>query len=107
MKTLIAALFVLITLNHLNSVHSNPFKSKLPQKSEITDEPSTEALTYKGFISLDNNMYGFIQIGENDYEVAEGETIEAYTILKISRRSLKYQYMKETHSLLLELDQKE
>ncbi len=104
MKTALLILFGFLIFNLPKSVWSNPFSCKIPVETEAIEETKMEPLTYKGFMALDNQTFGFIQIGENDYEVAVGDNIKGFTILKISKVHLRYRYMQKVYHSLLESD---
>ncbi|MBU2514487.1 hypothetical protein KJ966_24435 [bacterium] len=65
------------------------------------EETQVDNLVFKGYIIIDDIIYGIITIGDSDYEVLEGDEIKGFRILNISNIGLDYFHnQRKYHSTL-------
>lgn len=81
------------------TAYGNPFKCKLITEKPVVETKTDDPLIFKGFIVIDEKIYGLVTIGGEELEVVSGQKIKGYTILSISKTQLEYRFKDKRYSI--------
>ncbi len=100
MKNLVCISLITLLLATSN-LWANPFSTKVKKQIKQKPQPSVGKIVFKGYAVIGEQYFGFVQIGNTDFEVTEGDVINGIKIRKVTGFRLDYSIDNQRKFILL------